>query len=434
MELVGASIDVFRYKRTLSVQYSPYTSIGKVLYENVYEKEIQIALLESNRKDTQFAESILSEISSCISPGTLVDAVIKHTTKIFPYGMTGIALMQGSSVFSVKVSVTDIRISQGLSEFLANELNRCIDERARGETRFAVKQYPGIRDSFALPGTCNSSYFLLWIGYEGTHAITPKEKEFLRTIAECLLAACDTLKRVEMQNKAVLQAQDESNKKSSLLSQISHDVRSPLSAVQAVFDLLIRDPQQAKDNELLQSARMSVEHVKELVEDLVKFTQLKGGGVVAEKKEFELNDLIDSCVSSMKPVVEGKGLSIKHVSQVFPANILADSKQVKRIIANLLSNAYKYTHEGSITVRVQRNSHGKLCCSVIDTGIGMSEEACAMLFRPFIRFHSEIDGIGLGLSISKGLCELNQIALEVTSEVNKGSTFTLTFPNEVIAH
>lgn len=428
VEVLGVALDVMRFKRDSTVQsHTPCTSVGKLLYENTYEKEIQIALLETKRKESSFSETILSVLSPCHDSKALIQKVLEHTTTIFPYASSAIVIAEPDGSYAVRIS-RNRKLGQdredALSEFLANELMRYLESSLPpGQTQ---RKHQCFYDSHAIAVKSNHYGVLLWLGYEARHSITSKEVSALKAVGEHVLSVCQALDRYHQKNKAISAAKGESEKKSSFLSQISHDIRSPLSTVQTVLNLLARDPAQAGDTKLIAGAQANIDLVKEIVEDLVKFAQLKSGVLNADKKYVDLCSIANSCVQSVRPAVENKQLTIQFVSDVKEALIFADAIHIRRVLMNLLSNACKYTTSGGIVVHLYGEER-VIFCSVTDTGIGMTQESCLRLYEPFSRFSPEVDGAGLGLYISKGLCELNDVRLEVLSTLGEGSSFTLIF-------
>jgi signal transduction histidine kinase len=428
IEVLGVILDVVRFKRDSSVQtHTPCTSLGMLLYENSYEKEIQIALLETKRRDCRFSETILSALSPCHDSKDLIQKVLEHIATIFPYASSAVVIAEPEGNYMVRISKNrklERAREDSLSEFLANELMSNLESPLpSGQPQ---RKHSFFYDSRAIVVKSNHYGVLLWLGYEARHSITSKELLALKAVGEHVLSVCQAFDRYHQKNKAISAAEDESEKKSSFLSQISHDIRSPLSTVQTVLSLLARDPAQAGDAKLISGAQANIDLVRDMVEDLVKFAQLKSGVLSAEKRFVDLCSIVNSCVQSVRPSVQDKQLTIQFVSDVTKAEIFADAKHIRRVLMNLLSNAYKYTVAGGVVVRLYVEQ-GVIFCSVTDTGIGMTQESCQRLYEPFSRFCTEVDGAGLGLYISKGLCELNGVRLEVLSTLGEGSSFTLIF-------
>ncbi len=145
---------------------------------------------------------------------------------------------------------------------------------------------------------------------------------------------------------------------------------------------------------------------------------------------FSINSLIDQCYTTAQPLIKPR---IKFEKQNDPLLqvVYSDQNKIKQIILNLLSNAAKFTHEGSITIEL-RHTHTEFMVNVIDTGIGMNEEALSRIFEEFQQADSsttrQYGGTGLGLAISRNLAHLLGGDLTATSAPANGSTFTLTLP------
>lgn len=151
---------------------------------------------------------------------------------------------------------------------------------------------------------------------------------------------------------------------------------------------------------------------------------------------FSAARLVSECADSIRPQAEAKGLRVVcHVEGCTQEWLRGDAFRIKQIVDNLVSNAFKYTAEGSITIKAATSSD-RLTISVTDTGLGMTEEETRRVFNAFARLTEAqgIEGVGLGLSIVKELTSLLHGDIQVTSQKGKGTTFRLTLPIEPVAH
>ncbi len=222
---------------------------------------------------------------------------------------------------------------------------------------------------------------------------------------------------------------DKQNEKD-IIANVSHDLKGPIAAILGYAELIISSPDtpvSAREN--AQKIAASGRSMLELVTRLLDNDNKGENAYSIYDMLFELRGSTIGVISS-KPVE----LFIKCESSV-PEHLYGDSVSVKRILANLLSNAAKYTHKGSITLCVSY-SDGILTAKVSDTGIGIKSDDIKNLFKKHKRFDQEknkdIEGTGLGLAIAKELAESLGGELSAESEYGKGSTFTVKIPQKKV--
>jgi len=219
-----------------------------------------------------------------------------------------------------------------------------------------------------------------------------------------------------------------------LMATVTHDMRSPLNTVLGFTELLKKTPVDAKQLRYLDTVQKSGDYILKLVNDLLDFAKLEAGKIAIEKIPFNPKELIADVVTVSLPQPIKSGIEViteipEEANQIF----LSDPFRIKQILANLITNAYKFTEAGSIiiAVHVQESS---LKFKVIDTGQGIPKEKQKLIFKEFSQAEEttqrKFGGFGLGLSISKKLTKLLNGKLFLDSTPGKGSTFTLTIPVE----
>lgn len=222
--------------------------------------------------------------------------------------------------------------------------------------------------------------------------------------------------------------------KSEFLANISHEIRTPMNAILG-FAEVIRDPSLGEEqrSEYIATIRRNGEHLMSLLNDVLDFSKIEAGAITVERLRVSIASVLDDTASLMRLRCQGKGLSLRvEIAPETPEVILADPTRLRQILLNLLGNAIKFTDQGTITLRCVPVSSRQVAIEVQDTGIGISEQDRARLFRPFTQADMTVTrrfgGTGLGLAISRRLARLMEGDLSVRSAVGTGSTFTLTLP------
>jgi PAS domain S-box-containing protein len=219
--------------------------------------------------------------------------------------------------------------------------------------------------------------------------------------------------------------------KSRFLSMASHEFRTPLSTVLSSASLLskyTKEEEQDKRNRHIEKIRNSVKHLNDILEDFLILGKLDEGKVQSSQAEFNIAELIEETTDEMKGLVK-QGQEINYTHQG-PKNIITDKKLLKNILINLISNAIKFSDEGTfIEIQSERRDENVIV-SVVDHGIGISKEDQAHLFSSFFRGANatNIQGTGLGLHIVQRYLELLGGEVHLQSELNKGTTVTFTIP------
>ncbi len=236
-------------------------------------------------------------------------------------------------------------------------------------------------------------------------------------------------------SEALRAAQIASESKTTFLSNMSHDIRTPMNAVLGFTTLLSRDADNpAKVREYTQKITSSGQHLLSLINDILDVSKIESGKVVLNLEKFSLNDVVASVDAIIQPMAKAKRQSFHlEVNGVRHEYLLGDETRINQILINLLSNAVKYTpEEGHIWFRIiglkQRSSqYERIRIEVEDDGYGMTPEYLETIFDAFTRAENsttnKVQGTGLGMAITKSIVELMGGTIEVRSEVNRGSLF-----------
>ncbi|MCM1044188.1 MAG: response regulator [Candidatus Gastranaerophilales bacterium] len=236
---------------------------------------------------------------------------------------------------------------------------------------------------------------------------------------------------------ALMQAQHANKAKTTFLSNMSHDIRTPMNAIIG-FSTIAVSHIDNKDQVLdcLQKVLSSSNHLLSLINDVLDMSRIESGKVQIKEQECNLSELMHSLVDIIQPQLKAKQLEL-YIDTLEVANedVIADPLKLNQVFINLLSNAVKYTPAGgTVSFRIMqkttfRHGYGDYIFVVKDNGIGMSPSFVEHIFEPFERestvTQSGIQGTGLGMAITKNIVEMMNGAISVESEMGKGSTFTV---------
>ncbi len=236
-------------------------------------------------------------------------------------------------------------------------------------------------------------------------------------------------------SQALQAAQIASESKTTFLSNMSHDIRTPMNAVLGFTSLLARDSNDpVKVREYTKKITASGQHLLSLINDILDVSKIESGKVVLTFDQFSLNDVVSSVDAIIQPMARAKRQEFHvEVSGIRHEYLVGDETRINQILLNLLSNAVKYTPEGGhIWLRIiglkQRSSqYEHILIEVEDDGYGMTPEYLLTIFDAFTRAENsttnKVQGTGLGMAITKSIVELMGGTIDVVSQVDQGSTF-----------
>lgn len=246
------------------------------------------------------------------------------------------------------------------------------------------------------------------------------------------------LDAIEQLNTAKLEAQKATLVKSQLLAVMSHEIRTPLNGIILGTDLINQTNLKKDEKENIEIIRNCSETLHGIINDILDFSKIDAGKVVLENQRVDLKQLLEKTLDLFKykkTEIDTEFIIAKGV----PEFVFTDPVKLRQIILNLLSNAFKFTKKGKISLKLDFNefveNRGQAIISIVDTGIGIEKKNIDLLFQDFQQVDSsitrEFGGTGLGLWITKKLVTLLSGKIDVKSELGKGTTFTCTFEMDI---
>ena len=221
-----------------------------------------------------------------------------------------------------------------------------------------------------------------------------------------------------------------------LIATVSHDLRTPINTISGYASIIEESETNKHTKDHIAHIKSATDYVNNLVNDLLDFSQLEAGKMVAKNTTFKLDKLIRESSENIASQYKHKDIElILNLDESIEKPIISDAFRLRQIISNLLGNAYKFTECGTINLTgsiVEKSKNNILTLKVNDTGIGISKEKQNLIFKEFTQAENDTDkkyeGYGLGLTITKKLTELLGGSIVLESELGKGSLFTLQIP------
>jgi PAS domain S-box-containing protein len=288
----------------------------------------------------------------------------------------------------------------------------------------------------------------IWVYSRGQNISTPGTNDFNKIIGIDMDITENKINQNKLEqaiaeSKQATSIAIKANKaKSSFLANVSHEIRTPMNAILGFSQLLVDDhtlaPLQRENLEIINN---SAQHLLTLIDDILNLSRIDSGHYKIDNKKLDPVALFGEIAKyfEKKPLKAEVAFEV-NISEQLPSIIEADPKAIRQICINLLTNAFKFTNQGRITFKVDivrtKDQDAVLLIDVYDTGIGVSAEDQQIIFDAFEQSESAQaigEGYGLGLSICKNLVSLFGGDISLSSELNKGSCFTIRLPVQIIA-
>lgn len=228
--------------------------------------------------------------------------------------------------------------------------------------------------------------------------------------------------------------------KSNFIASVSHEIRSPINAILGMNEMILKESKEEDIIEYATDVSSATQAMQSIINDILDLSKIESGKMEIIKVEYELSRVIKDVYNMLYLKADAKNLKFEiYVEPSIPKRLYGDDVRIRQILTNLLTNAVKYTNEGSILLSVKGSSNGNdaiLKFQVTDTGIGIKEEDLGKLFSKYERIEEKrnrnIEGTGLGMSITSQLISMMDSELEVESVYGKGSTFHFILKQEII--
>jgi len=224
------------------------------------------------------------------------------------------------------------------------------------------------------------------------------------------------------------------------LASLNHEIRTPLSGILGMADLLLETNLDEEQREYVNAARLCAENLFELLNATLEYSALEAGQFTLDESEFNLREMLEATVAQQAAKAQAKGLCLfTTIDAGLPETMMGDAPRFRELLSYLISNAIKFTPNGSVELRVslERPKPGAawMVAEVRDTGIGIPADRLGSIFESFHQVESGLSrtypGLGLGLALSRKLVALLNGEIQVVSEVGAGSTFTVRVPLKV---
>ena len=279
-------------------------------------------------------------------------------------------------------------------------------------------------------------FFLLHIKQRDS-ALLPFGLIFLLLLA--MINTIHELIQMERQRQRALAASDA---KGRFLANMSHEIRTPINAVLGMDTMILRETKEEQIREYALDIQNAGQSLLALINDILDLSKIESGKLELIEEEYDVSSLIHDIMNMISMKAENKGLSVHlSIENQLPSRLWGDDVRLRQVLINLMNNAVKYTEQGSVTLSVQGHTDPEtdtvsLTFHVTDTGIGIKPEDISKLFAEFERIEEQrnrnIEGTGLGMSITTQLLDMMGSRLQVESVYSKGSDFYFTLEQKII--
>jgi signal transduction histidine kinase len=384
---------------------------------------------------------VLRDLAAQINQAQTVDDICQLAVEHFPDYLTDLPFLMlytadAQLLMAAGVENADVlkpASNWPIAEILKGKLLQVDDLTARFGN-FSCEPYeqaPGTAVLLPIQISGQETPFgFLVAGVSACRAMDPEYLNFYELLNNTFNTAFSNVYAYEQEQKRAAALAEVDRSKTAFFSNVSHEFRTPLTLMLGPLEeLLQQDLPGIKEN--IESTYRNAQRLLKLVNNLLDFSRVEAGRVQAMYQPVNLSQLTADLSSSFRSIIEKAGMKLDVQCETFTEQIYADKEMWEKIVLNLLSNAFKYTMEGSISVRLFQSGHHAVL-QVEDTGTGIPEKELPHMFKRFHRVEQAVgrthEGSGIGLSLVHELVYLHGGQVEVTSELGKGSCFTVQIP------
>ena len=437
-ELTRKMADVRKSKLSMAISASismqaVALAICAAIYANTLIPEMHASQREDNNEAVQ---AVLDDIDWDNMINIIVlEQNVSKVEEARKVGNTGMHFNNQTLIFDTKllllILIVVIPMSVLVNQFAQFRISRPIQKLSDSIRSFYDKGTSGLDENLK--------------NLEALNIQTDDEIEYLyRTYLKTAETMVGYIKMIQAQRSLAdeLRAQQMANEaKNNFLSSMSHEIRTPINAMLGFNEMILRESTEPEIKKYASSVNNSGKLLLGLVNDILDFSRIEAGKTEIIPVEYDLSSMINDLINTTKVRMKGKNLElIPVISKDLPCILMGDEIRIKQCAMNILTNAIKYTNEGSITFTVDfkkiDDDSISLRLRVKDTGIGIRKEDMEKLFSPFERIEESrnrtIEGTGLGMNIVKQLLALMNSRLLVSSEYGKGSDFSFSIKQKVL--
>lgn len=363
----------------------------------------------------------MKQLESYIRKGSFYEAVVEDGSDIiFIVDFSGKILYHNSSVRETLGYRAKSLIGKSFFDFI---LPATLEEF---KSNFLLSQKRAYSEKVEFQFLCKDKTYR----FLEFNAINLKKKKGLQG----LILDCRDITQRKNDAEELLKLQ---KAKEQFLANISHEIRTPINGIAGIAGLLSQNQNSEERETYLNAIRHSAENLKVIINDILDLASIESGKLKFEKIAFNLTDLLPSLISTFTFQAREKNISLQYtLEDSLNRFLVGDPVRLNQILINLIGNAVKFTHTGSIQVKCSVEKEQKNICwvkiSVSDTGVGIPGEKLATIFESFSQADESVTrrygGTGLGLTIARQLVELQKGKIDVKSKEHVGSTFTIVMP------